>query len=230
MKIKMLLVVCLGFLGIGCTTTASYDYDDSVDFNRLTTYAWVVESKALGATSSDDGSFYLSDISHRRMIDAIDNNLVSKGLTKVAPEQADVLVNYHAAVNQKTERDIDPNYGLYWNLGHYNNGGYNGRYNRGGYYDHYYPASYFGSYYSSNHLGWSYDFNRRVREYKEGTLMIDFINNQQGLIWRGAKDSRLASQQTPEQRTKNINDTVATILENFPPRDNNLPPELQYKE
>ena len=115
MKVKILLVLLLGFSVIGCQSTANYDYDNSVNFNQLTSYAWVVESKSSG----DDSSFYLSEISHRRMINAIDNQLVSKGLTKVAPEQADMLVNYHAAVNTKLERDIEPSHSYYWNFGRY---------------------------------------------------------------------------------------------------------------
>ena len=187
MNTKMIvgLLLCLSLAG--CQTTANYDYDNSVNFSRISTYAWVVESKK----SSDDNSYYLSDISHRRMIDAIDNTLSQKGLTKVAPAQADVLVNYHAAIKTKRERAIEPTHGFYWNFGHH---------------------------YHSNHVGWSYDFYRQTREYKEGTLVIDFISNKEQLIWRGSKGARLTMKRTPQQRTADINQTVTTILTQFPPR------------
>lgn len=187
MKLKMLLVMLLGLTIIGCSTTANYDYDNSVNFNQLKTYAWVVESK----NAIDDSSFYLSKLSHRRMINAIDNSLISKGLTKVAPGQADILVNYHAGIDIKLEREIHPTHSFYWNYGHY---------------------------YRSNHIGLGFDFSHRLREYKEGTLVIDFINNNNELIWRGAKGSRLSANQSPQQRTEKINQTVAKILENFPPQ------------
>lgn len=187
MNIKMIvgLLFCLSLTG--CKTTANYDYDNSVNFSKISTYAWVVESKK----SSEDSSYYLSDISHRRMIEAIDNTLLNKGLTKVPPGKADILVNYHAAINIKRERAIEPTHSFYWN---------------------------FGNYYRGNNFGWGYDFSRQTREYKEGTLVIDFISNQHQLIWRGSKGARLTSKRTPQQRTADINQTVTTILTQFPPQ------------
>ena len=48
--------------------------------------------------------------------------------------------------------------------------------------------------------------------------MIDFVSNDKGLIWRGSKGSRLQSKLTPEQRNQDIQQTVASILERFPPK------------
>ncbi len=57
-----------------------------------------------------------------------------------------------------------------------------------------------------------------VREYTEGTLMIDMVDpgaNQ--LIWRGTGQSRISESKTPEERTQNINEAVEKILAQFPP-------------
>ncbi len=57
-----------------------------------------------------------------------------------------------------------------------------------------------------------------VREYTEGTLMIDIVDpgaNQ--LIWRGTGQSRISESKTPEERTENINEAVEKILAQFPP-------------
>ncbi|NRA84513.1 MAG: DUF4136 domain-containing protein [Gammaproteobacteria bacterium] len=198
MKKNILIALLISVGLMGCQTTADYDYDNSVNFSSLKTYAWIIQSNV----NTDNKSFYLSDISHRRMITAIDSNLIAKGFTKVAPEQADVLVNYHAAVVNKKEREIGNTHPYYWDFGYY-----------------YSRHSHHNSHYNS--FGWSYDYNRQTREYKEGTLVIDFVNQQQELIWRGSKGSRLQSKQTPEQRNSKIEQTVTSIMTQFPPQGTN---------
>lgn len=56
------------------------------------------------------------------------------------------------------------------------------------------------------------------REYEEGTLIIDFKNQNSGkLIWRGSSTRRLGQAGTPEKSEKMINEVVEEILANFPP-------------
>ncbi|CAH9062245.1 hypothetical protein PSECIP111951_02653 [Pseudoalteromonas holothuriae] len=70
-----------------------------------------------------------------------------------------------------------------------------------------------------NYWGWGMQSQTTAKEYDVGTLVIDVIDNaSQQLIWRGAKEGRLRSKQTPEQRTASINKTVGDILQNFPPK------------
>ena len=53
-----------------------------------------------------------------------------------------------------------------------------------------------------------------VREYVEGTLLIDLLRPGSGdLLWRGSAISRVKERKTPEERTKAIDDVVAKILE-----------------
>ena len=89
------LVGTLGLALIGSTAAAqdvSYDYDRNADFSRLKTYAWV------------PGTNLKDELNHKRIMDAIDAQLVLKGLTRVeSPEQADVLVSYHTAFGSELE-------------------------------------------------------------------------------------------------------------------------------
>ena len=63
----------------------TYDLDKSMDFARVQTYAWV------RGTVLDD------DLNHRRIVEAIDGQLRSKGLRKIeAWAHPDVFVAYHA--------------------------------------------------------------------------------------------------------------------------------------
>ena len=63
------------------------DYDKSADFSRYKTYAWVKGTPA----SNPNWDFYILSVA--------DGMMEKKGLKKVDPQNADVLVTYHAAVN-----------------------------------------------------------------------------------------------------------------------------------
>ena len=58
----------------------------------------------------------------------------------------------------------------------------------------------------------------RVRQYEEGTLLIDVADaREKQLVWRGVGKGRLRRQPTPEQLTADVDGAVAEILERFPP-------------
>jgi Domain of unknown function (DUF4136) len=58
-----------------------------------------------------------------------------------------------------------------------------------------------------------------VREYQEGTLLIDVIDpSSKQLVWRGSGQARIRQNSTPEEREKRIGEAVKEILESFPPR------------
>jgi hypothetical protein len=57
-----------------------------------------------------------------------------------------------------------------------------------------------------------------VREYQEGTLLIDMIDPaSKQLVWRGSGQARIREYSSPEDREKRINEAVKQILEEFPP-------------
>ena len=77
---------------------------------------------------------------------------------------------------------------------------------------------------------WGYSYGRRggyygargtsvdVYQYQEGSLIVDFVDTKtHHLIWRGTARKVLATNPTPEQRTKTVNAAVEKILESFPP-------------
>jgi Domain of unknown function (DUF4136) len=92
------------------TTTAwaqdvSYDYDKSVNFGALKTYAW-----------APDGNIQ-DELTHKRIVAAVDAQLATKGLRKVeAGATPDVVVVYKAGVRQELQVN---GYGAYrlnrWN-------------------------------------------------------------------------------------------------------------------
>ena len=58
-----------------------------------------------------------------------------------------------------------------------------------------------------------------VREYEEGTLLIDVLRPDSGeLLWRGSAQARLREQPSPEDREKRVREVVEKILQQFPPK------------
>lgn len=71
---------------------------------------------------------------------------------------------------------------------------------------------------SYGYYGWG-PGGAQVWQYDEGTLVIDFIDmTKNRLIWRGSGTKILSDNPTIEEKTKNINDAVVKILNQFPPK------------
>ena len=57
-----------------------------------------------------------------------------------------------------------------------------------------------------------------VREYDEGTLILDVIDAEsRELVWRGVAQAKISQNSSPDQRGRKINEAVSKILANFPP-------------
>ncbi|MDH3521427.1 MAG: DUF4136 domain-containing protein [Myxococcales bacterium] len=58
-----------------------------------------------------------------------------------------------------------------------------------------------------------------VREYEEGTLLVDLLQPQSGdLLWRGTAQTRLRDARTPEARDKYVKEVVGRLLAAYPPK------------
>jgi len=82
---RLLSVACL-MVGsaVAFGQKVSYDFDKSADFAQYKTYAWVTR-----------GGDLKDELNHRRIVNAIDVQMSSKGLTKVsAGAKPDVLIDY----------------------------------------------------------------------------------------------------------------------------------------
>lgn len=57
-----------------------------------------------------------------------------------------------------------------------------------------------------------------VREYEEGTLLVDLVEpGSRQLVWRGSGQSRLRESSSPEQREQRVRQVVGAILKDYPP-------------
>ena len=126
-----------------------------------------------------------------RIVGAIETQMAAKGFTK-ADANPDVFVVYHMAFDK--EKDISTF-----------SSGYGGGY---------------GAYGWGWGGGWAGGTTTtQVRDILIGSLVIDMADAKKGqLIWRGMGVKEVNTQANPEKRDKSINNAVAKIFKNYPPK------------
>ena len=84
----------------GCATMRVSSYQDrGADLGRYRTYSWApVDSFSTGDPRLDNNRFFVE-----RVQEAIALQLAPKGLTLAAPGSADVVIHYHARLNQQLD-------------------------------------------------------------------------------------------------------------------------------
>ena len=75
-------------------------------------------------------------------------------------------------------------------------------------------------YYGYGYRGWgAWSAEPMVREYDEGTLILDVIDAEsRELVWRGVAQAKVSQNSSPDKRGRRINEAVRRILANFPPQ------------
>ena len=140
----------------------------------------------------ENAELSVSTLVDQRIRDAIRSDLESKGLRLVDDyTMADLAVGYEVATQQRaTYHTVHSGWG----------------------------ASGFRS--SNLRLGASVGTSRTVRnEYTVGTMIIAmFRMDDKALVWEGSGSDALSEVRGPEESVQMINETVQTILNDFPPR------------
>ncbi len=168
---------------------ADVDWNEGYDFSQVKTYRFIDREKLRSMTP------LTSDITRNRIENAIEKTLQAKGFS-YEPEvgRADALVSYH--VTTKDKQDIRT----------YNTG--------------------------VRHCwgcGWGRGMGRgmgvmigttetRVRDYTEGTLIIDILDPKTNeSVWRGFLSARITDFKNQQDRIDAIYHAVRTILAQYPP-------------
>lgn len=125
-----------------------------------------------------------------RIIAAIEAQMAAKGFTK--SDTPDVVVVYHIAFDK--QKDISTY-----------SSGYGGGYGAYGY-------RYGG--------GWGTGSSTTtVRDILVGTMVIDMADaKNKAVVWRGMGEKEVDTNAKPDKRDKNINNAVAKIFKNYPPK------------
>lgn len=183
MKKVTLLSVAILFFSV-CIVAAQdvrYNFDKTADFSKYKTYSWVTLKDAQK----------LDDITEKNIRTAVDNQLATKGLTKVEGENADLFVGTQAAVGQEKQFT---SYSSGW-----------------GYGPGWYGAGWYGP-------GGSTTTTGQTSTIYTGQLTIDFYDSaKHDLVWRGVASKTINPKAKPDKQEKNLNKAVTKLLKNFPP-------------
>jgi hypothetical protein len=162
---------------VGCSThpLVRTDHDPTVDFSRYHSYAWQQEP----AISNP--------LVKKRLINAIDAQLASKGWARVAQGQADILLVGNVATREKQSVETfygDPHWSSWsWQQDWAMRGVYPGA---------------------------------RITSYTVGTFVLDMFDaRDMQAVWRGSAEGTVPD--SPQKVTKAVQSAVTRMFEAFPP-------------
>jgi len=106
---RLLLALTVAAIGTGCAAmTVSSHIERNVNFTDYVTYDWgTPDHLPIGDPRLDNNPFFQDHLQG-----AIEKGLASRGYERAVNGGADLLIHYHASVNQKIEvDDVDHRYG-----------------------------------------------------------------------------------------------------------------------
>lgn len=157
-----------------------YNAMPGVDFAKFKTYKWIKIKDAQ----------YPDQIADTQIMQALDSELATKGLTKTDDDTADLYVGYQVALSQEKQLNTFDSGGA-WGPGP----GYRGYGYGGG--------------------GMSTSTTTTIHV---GTLSLDLYDRAaKQLVWRGMASKTLDPQAKPDKRVKNLNKGAKKMLKNYPP-------------
>ena len=180
--LKTLPLLALLIVVTSCSSVkVAADYDKDANFNSYKTFAFF-------KTGIDKAE--ISDLDKRRILRAIEAELIATGFTK--SEDPDLLISLFTKANQRV--DV---YNNSWGRGAWGWGGYGG----------------FGP-------GWGWGFNQpSVSTSTQGVLFIDLIDaKKKELVWQGMGSGYLT--QNMEKKDERIKEFVSEIMMKYPPEAN----------
>ncbi|MCF7568881.1 DUF4136 domain-containing protein [Sabulilitoribacter arenilitoris] len=182
--LKVLPILALLILASSCSSVrVAADYDKNAKFSEYKTFAFY-------KTGIDKAE--ISDLDKRRILRAIEAELLAKGFTK--SETPDLLISLFT----KSQQRVDV-YNNAWGIGGWGWGGWG-------------PWGGFGP-------GWGWGWNQQpmVSTSTQGTLFVDLIDaNKKELIWQGMGSGYLT--RNMDKKEARIKEFVAKIMEKYPPK------------
>lgn len=200
----LIFMLALGVLTFitACSSPIKYgsDYNTSANFGAYNTYSW----HAPNAFNEASNAYIANDLVDQRIRSNIDKEMLAKGLTRVAADEADILLNYSITTEEKVD------------IRTYNT--YNGMSSGWGYGPRVHGSPY--RYYGLGYANFAPDVETKVSQYRLGTLVIDVVSSADGqLIWRGTAEGKLKKNAlTASERNQKIAEIVTRVLGGFPPK------------
>ncbi len=183
--LSILAVAAITF--IGCSAPVHVQKDDSVDFSRYRTFAWVDKD---GKGSRDENRS--NNLMEQKFKSAVTNALTKQGWS-VDNRRPDVLISYDVLVERSTKESSEPVYSRPFYRTYFNP----------------YSRRYYTVYYPSEFMGYD-NYSVPVRE---GTVTISVTDAKTDkVIWQGWTTDEVNSRNSS---TKEINSAVKSIFRKF---------------
>ncbi|WP_169303121.1 DUF4136 domain-containing protein [Thalassotalea mangrovi] len=188
---KHIILIALLAILSGCASgyKPDIDYNPEYNFSNINSFVVLDAMQPINEQENQAFNVHLSDLDNDRIIKAISINLQNKGLTSTSMEQADIQVRYQVVTKDKTRiRSYNTSFYSCWSCGPYYGG-----YNYGG------PVN-----------------QVDVKEYVEGTLIIDLIDPQlKKSIWRSQVSQAVKENIPVAEKQARIQELVDAMLASF---------------
>jgi hypothetical protein len=187
--LKFLSVAAVsGLLLASCGSVAHVEKDKNANFSSYHTYAWVDSKTSQG----DSGTTKVSDLTERRIREAVDAELAKTGW-KESKHRPDVLLSYDVLVERSVKEESNPVYTQPTTRYAYNP----------------YSRRWISIYYPSQFLGYDND----QRSVREGTITVSIIDAKTDkTIWQGWTTDEVNSRNLT---SKEIQNSVKSIFRKF---------------
>lgn len=184
---KALPMVLLTTFLTACATSydPDIDYNPEYNFDQVKTFV-VMDDYVANQQASKQLNRNMSSLDNDRIIKAISNSLINKGMFAVDKADADVQVHFQLVTRDKTK------------LRTYNTGIYNCWRCRG----------YYGTSMPIQQV--------EIREYVEGTIIIDMVNPETGKsVWRSVISKAVKPIKNVSEKQQKVNEVIQAMLAPF---------------
>ena len=187
MRMSSFRIAMVGCLLLFVQTAVSaqdirYNSLPGTDFSKYKTYKWARVPKAE----------YPNQILDKQIMQAIDAQLATKGLSQTDGDNPDLVITYQAAVSQEKQWNSFSTGGDMWGYGRW--GGWGGYGGMGG------------------------TTTTTSSTINIGTLNVDLYDAaKKEQVWRGAASKTLGSGKDPQKVEKNLNKAMAKLFKKYPP-------------
>lgn len=191
-KINAMVLVLPILLAVGCAAPAHVEKDETADFSRYKTFAWVASESKDSKDDKKEAKNRRNDLLEKHVQQAVNKELEKQGW-KEDKNKPDVLISYDLLVEKATRESSNPVYSRPYSRIFYNP----------------YLRRYGTIYYPSMFLG--YDDNAVT--VREGTLTITMVDAKTDhTIWQGWTTDEVTSRNVTQ---KEIQSSVKSILRKF---------------
>lgn len=199
-----LLMVFLGILG--CSSyTKIYSYsDDSIDFKKYRTFAWLPDSGMSAKKDSFRNAAFDNDIIRNNAKNYVTSDLNKRGL-RVQPDSPDALFQL-VLRNERLERVVS-NAPYYYSPYYY--------YRNPIYYPYYYPYYDYYTYYGWDCRNEYCDYSTVHQQvYQRGTITVNMFDRElKRLVWTGSAEGDIYD---PSFIQEDVHPTIKRIMNKFP--------------